>query len=244
MSPPRIYQSTPLTANQALTLDAAASHHLARVLRAAVDDAITLFNGDGNEYPAKITGIDKKSVHITIQSCVSRDVESPIDIYLAQGIARGEKMDFIIQKAVELGVSKIFPLITERCNVRLNQEREEKRLQHWQSIVISACEQSGRNRIPEIHAPQSLEAWLPQVIADLKFVLSPHVANQPAKNTLSQPKTIALLIGPEGGLSDPEVALASQHAFIPQCLGPRVLRTETATLATITAIQCQYGDFS
>lgn len=244
MSRTRLYQALPLTSQRTIRLDENASHHLARVLRASVGDTLIVFNGEGGEYDAVITAIDKKGVDVEIRDFKPRDVESPLNIILAQGIARGEKMDFIIQKAVELGVKKIYPLITERCNVRLDNEREAKRLRHWQSVIISACEQSGRDRLPEIIAPQSFTEWLPTIHADRCFVLSPHVSDKLPQEKLPTNATVVLLIGPEGGLSDAEVAKSQQAHFHPLNLGPRVLRTETATLAAITAIQLRYGDFS
>ena len=184
MSISRIYQPISLEVSTTIRLDEKASHHLARVLRAEVGDTLTLFNGEGGEYQAVIKKIDKKGVDVDVLSFLDREVESPVTICLAQGIARGEKMDFIIQKAVELGVNTIVPLITERCNVRLDTAREEKRLQHWRSVVISACEQSGRNRLPEVLAPVSLQTWLPTFTADMRFILSPHHAEKiPAKKT-------------------------------------------------------------
>jgi 16S rRNA (uracil1498-N3)-methyltransferase len=153
-------------------------------------------------------------------------------------------MDFIIQKAVELGVHKIVPLITERCNVRLNDERLEKRLAHWQSVVISACEQSGRHLLPEMDTPICLNKWLPCVAADCAFVLSPHVQNKLPTKTLPDNARVTLLIGSEGGLSEQEVAAALKHGFLPLNLGPRVLRTETATIAAVSILQFYYGDMS
>jgi 16S rRNA (uracil1498-N3)-methyltransferase len=242
MSRTRIFQSASLEPHSNLRLDENASHHLARVLRAKIDDTLTLFNGNGNEYEAVISHIDKKGVDVEIKNSKPCDTESPIDIYLAQGIARGEKMDFIVQKAVELGVKKIFPLITERCNVRLEGEREDKRLRHWQSVIVSACEQSGRARLPEMTAPQTLTEWLAGVQANLCFVLSPY-AQDKLPTTAFAHASIVLLIGPEGGLSDNEISLATQKDFKPVNLGPRILRTETATVAALTAIQFRYGDF-
>lgn len=243
MSRTRIYQTGSFQPHKTIRLDDNASHHLARVLRANTGDTLTLFNGDGHEYSAIITHIDKKGVDVEIQTISSYDIESPIAIFLAQGIARGEKMDFIVQKAVELGVNKIYPLITERCNVRLEGEREEKKLQHWQSIVISACEQSGRNRIPEIYAPQKFGTWLEEIRADTCFILSPHVSDKLPPKKLITHTSIALLIGPEGGFSDHEMSHAIKKGFQPLNLGPRVLRTETATIAALSALQVKYGDF-
>jgi 16S rRNA (uracil1498-N3)-methyltransferase len=238
----RIYQPVPLVLHALIRLDEKASHHVARVLRAKTGDKLTVFNGSGSECDATIIHIDKKGVDVEMINFVTRNVESPIDIYLAQGIARGEKMDFIVQKAVELGVKKIIPLITERCNVRLDSEREEKRLLHWQSVAISACEQSGRNQIPEIFAPIAFKAWLPKVKADHLFVLSPHVRGQLPTANLPANTRIVLLIGPEGGLSDEETGVAIKHGFLSLNLGPRILRTETATIAAISIFQFNYGD--
>lgn len=243
MSVSRIYQAVTLSEQTTLRLDENATHHLSRVLRVKKGDYLIIFNGKGGEYKTIITDIDKKAVTVDILSHYPREAESPIDLHLAQGIARGEKMDFIIQKAVELGVSKITPIITERCNVRLMPEREEKRTKHWQSIAISACEQCGRNQIPIIFSPVFLNEWLAQVKADHCFVLSPHVeAKLPV--TLSQDTSIVLLIGPEGGLSDLEVTTAFQHGFLPLKLGPRVLRTETAAITSLAILQYRFGDLS
>lgn len=244
MSVSRIYQTASLSDNSTLRLDENASHHLSRVLRVKKGDYLTLFNGEGGEYKAIITHIDKKGVIVDILSHSLREAESPIEIHLAQGIARGEKMDFIIQKAVELGVNTVTPLITERCNVRLDNEREEKRSKHWQSVAISACEQSGRNRVPTILSPVLLKEWLPCVKADKCFVLSPYVEAKLLPAALSQHASIVLLIGPEGGLSDQEVSAALQHGFLPLNLGPRVLRTETASIASIAILQYYFGDLS
>jgi 16S rRNA (uracil1498-N3)-methyltransferase len=238
----RIYQAVSLSLHSTIQLDEKASHHVARVLRAAVGDTLTLFDGKGGECHAVITSINKKTVDVKVEKIIDRDVESPINIILAQGISRGEKMDIIIQKAVELGVKKIIPVITARCNVRLDHEREEKRMQHWKSVIISACEQSGRNVIPDICLPMALSDCLSAVIADKKFVLSPHVSTKLVVDPLSANTSIVLLIGPEGGLSDAEVGAAMQQQYSPLNLGPRVLRTETAPIAAIAIFQALYGD--
>ncbi|MBX3708714.1 MAG: 16S rRNA (uracil(1498)-N(3))-methyltransferase [Gammaproteobacteria bacterium] len=240
----RIYQSVPLGLHCKINLDDKASHHLARVLRARMGDEMTLFNGLGGEYVAVITHIGKKNVEVETIEFRPRELEPPIKIHLAQGLTHGEKMDFIIQKAVELGAANITPVVTERCNVRLDQRREEKRLQHWQAIVISACEQSGRNRLPTVAAPVALKEWLSYIKADFCFVLSPHIKNKLPAVKLPEKATVALLIGPEGGLSEREVVEAVQQGFVPLNLGPRILRTETATIAVLTALQLYYGDFS
>lgn len=244
MSISRVYQAQALALNKTIRLDEKASHHIARVLRANINDVVTVFNGEGGEYQGIIKNIEKKGVDVELIKFDERTVESPIQIYLAQGIARGEKMDYIIQKAVELGVSKLFPLITERCNVRLDNEREEKRMQHWQSVIISACEQSGRNYLPEMVAPQSLEYFLKNVRADKCFVTSPYSQHKLMQDTVNQDQSIVLLVGPEGGLSDAEIKLSVAHQFIELNLGPRILRTETAGLAAIAILQSHFGDMA
>jgi 16S rRNA (uracil1498-N3)-methyltransferase len=238
----RIFQDNVLSPDTSLILTEAASHHLARVLRASIGDEVTVFNGQGGEYHCVIERIDKKNVTLQVKTFSAREAESSLELYLAQGISRGEKMDYTIQKAVELGVKKIIPLLTERCNVKLDDERREKRLQHWQAIVISACEQCGRNQIPEILLPITFERWVQSVDADWRFVLSPHVSGKLSENQISENARVVLLIGPEGGLSDKEVNLAFQKNFLPLNLGPRILRTETAAVAAITALQCFFGD--
>jgi 16S rRNA (uracil1498-N3)-methyltransferase len=242
MSISRVYQDVPLTAGTSIELSAAASHHLARVLRAQNGDVITVFNGEGGEYAAVIAAIDKKKVFVKVGEFVPRSAESVLKLYLAQGISRGEKMDYVIQKAVELGAAGIVPLITERCNVKLDDERRQKRLQHWQAIVVSACEQCGRNTLPELLPPQTLAQWLPRVEADLKCVLSPQAVQKLSQVIIAADASIVLLVGPEGGLSFTEMNLASQHGFLALNLGPRVLRTETAALAALTILQCLFGD--
>lgn len=244
MSISRIFQPGALISGSVVDLEAQASHHLARVLRAKVGDSLTIFNGEGGEYEASIIAIDKKKVSVLIASYQPRETESQLTLYLAQGISRGEKMDYTIQKAVELGVKKIIPLMTERCSVKLDEERRQKRLQHWQSIVVSACEQSGRNRVPEILSPQSLNQWLQTVEADYYFVLAPLGTQKLNEISLQKDARVVLLIGPEGGLSDQEMTQVSQKGFQPLNLGPRVLRTETAAVAALTALQCYFGDMA
>lgn len=241
---PRIYQNTRLIAGQEYELDSAASHHLGRVLRAKLGDRLTIFNGDAGEFEAVISFIDKKKVIVTLQEFIDRTAESPISLCLAQGISRGEKMDYTIQKAVELGVTEIIPLLTERCTVKLDTERREKRLEHWQSIIVSACEQSGRNILPKIALPQTLTKWLPEVKSDQNFVLAPQASERLNKISLKNNSTITLLVGPEGGLSDQEIKIVTAYNFLPLNLGPRILRTETAAVAALTVLQCFYGDMA
>lgn len=238
----RVYQDTVIHVNDVLRLNEAASHHLARVLRVSVNEPLTVFNGQGGEYACIVKRIEKKVVEVFVQAFHPREVESPIHTTLAQGLARGEKMDFIIQKAVELGVNAIQPLITERCNVRLQGDREEKRLLHWQAVIQSACEQCGRNQLPVIHAPVALSTWLAGVTAKHRYVLTPWQKKAVLQGGKIK-EEVALLIGPEGGLSDEEVSLAMKHQFEALQLGPRILRTETAGLVGLSVLQTLFGDF-
>jgi 16S rRNA (uracil1498-N3)-methyltransferase len=242
MSSPRIYQNNPLVAHSPFRLDEKGSHHVARVLRHKIGDHLTLFNGKGGEYLSEITQIDKKYVFVNILEYRPLTIESPLELYLAQGISRGEKMDYTIQKAVELGVKKIIPLLTERCTVKLDEDRKKKRLDHWQSIIISACEQSGRNTLPEIMLPQSFENGLTAFDADVLLVLSPKGSKTLTDLTIQTDQRILLLIGPEGGLTDHEIKQAELNQFLSLHLGPRILRTETAAIAAMTALQCYFGD--
>jgi 16S rRNA (uracil1498-N3)-methyltransferase len=228
--------------SEKIFLDKNASHHLANVLRAKVGENITLFNGQGGEYHATISAIHKKNVEVEIGEWNAGDVESPLTIHLAQGISRGEKMDFTIQKAVELGVNKIFPLFTERSNVKLDKERSEKKWEHWRSVISSACEQSGRNTIPELSPVKTLENALPAFDQTWRLVLSPHQGESLKTLPIQKNQKILLLIGPEGGLSESEINKAVQQGFHAVNLGPRVLRTETAGIVAITALQCLFGD--
>ncbi len=239
----RLYQKIPLAIHQTIELDAKASHHVMTVLRASVGDSLVLFNGEGGEYHAVIREINKKKVVVQIKTFVPREAKSSLDLHLAQGIARGEKMDFIIQKAVELGVNHITPLITERCNVRLQEDRSEKRYLHWQSVIISACEQTGRNDIPHLSRPVRFDDWILTIQADEIFILSPHVEQTLADYPIAEKASILLVIGPEGGLSPSEIEAVMHHGGKPLHLGPRILRTETAALAMIAALQARNGDF-
>lgn len=238
---PRIYQNQTLAVNETITLDDNALGHTIRVLRLSNGDAITLFNGDGNDYQAELCGVTKKIAQARIISFIERRSESPLNIHLGQGISRGDRMEFTLQKSVELGVNTITPLFTERCGVKLNKERLAKKIEQWQKVVISACEQSGRSTIPEVKDPILLDEWLEQPTEALKLNLHPK-AEHSIMSLPSENQRVRLLIGPEGGLSDDEIAKANNANFIDVLLGPRVLRTETAALTAITALQCRYGD--
>lgn len=237
----RIYHSESITLHNPIALSDGAVNHLARALRFRVGDLIHLFDGHGGEYKAVIDSITKKQVLATPVEFIALECESPLNIHLGQGIARGEKMDLILQKAVELGVHAITPLFTEHCNVQLSSERIEKRMHHWQGIIASACEQCGRNRLPQLHTPQSFVTWIQQQHADLKIILHPDLtaSHQNADNKIN---SITMVVGPEGGFAEPEIKLALKHGFHTLTLGPRILRTETAGLVALSVLQYRFGD--
>lgn len=238
---PRIYSPQPLAAHASLELEAAAAHHLARVLRMQAGDALVLFNGEGGEYPATIAAIGKRSVTVATEQFVDTVLESPLQLHLGIAMSKGDRMDWIVQKATELGATHIVPLYSERVELKLQGERAEKKLEHWRGIAIAACEQCGRNRLPVIADIQPLAAWLEQTAADKKFVL--HHRSEATLDAAAKPGSVALLIGPEGGLSETEIAAAQRRGFEPLRLGPRVLRTETAPLAAISVLQYVWGDY-
>jgi len=238
---PRIYHNGALALEHTITLEEDAANHVGRVLRLNVGAAIILFNGQGGQYDAVLVESGKKKVLAKISAFNDIDLESPLAIHLGQGVSRGDKMEMTIQKAVELGVNQITPLFTERCGVKLSGERLEKKMNQWRKIIISACEQCGRNTLPIIHDPVSLVQWLAQPSDELKLNLHPRAKY--SINNLPQPtQGIRLVIGPEGGLSDIEIEQAAQSGFDEVLIGPRVLRTETAGLTVISALQTRFGD--
>lgn len=238
---PRIYHPEPITCPGELELSEEAANHVGRVLRMTAGQALQLFDGSNQVFDAEIVQAGKKNVRVHVNAGVVEDRESPLHLHLGQVISRGEKMEFTIQKSIELGVNVITPLISERCGVRLDAERMDKKLSQWQKIAVAACEQCGRNRVPEIRPAIALEAWCAQQDAALKLNLHPRASA--SINTLPQPvSAVRLLIGPEGGLSEQEIAMTAQHGFTDILLGPRVLRTETTALTAITALQVRFGD--
>jgi 16S rRNA (uracil1498-N3)-methyltransferase len=238
----RIYSAEKLTSHTTVALQPGPSRHLARVLRLAVGDLLTLFDGHGGEYPGEITAIDKKAVQVRTGEHRESESESPLAIHLGIGVSRGERMDWLIQKSTELGVTAVTPLLTEHTGVKLSGERATKKIQHWQQVAISACEQCGRNRPPVIHELQRAEDWLDSTVAEQKFVL--HHRAQTIDVSGTKPGSIALLVGPEGGLSESEIAAAERSGYAALRLGPRVLRTETAPLAAIAILQAWWGDMT
>lgn len=241
MRVPRIYQPQPLAINQQLNLDEDGAAHIGKVLRMGNGEHISLFNGDGNDYLAEIVDAGKKHVTVKLLSCEANLSESPLNLHLGQVISRGDRMEFTIQKSVELGVNTITPLFSDRCGVKLNGERLEKKIQQWQKIVVSACEQSGRSQVPVVRPAMDLHDWCSEPTLALKLNLHPRAAH--GINGLDLAHTrVRLLIGPEGGLSAEEIAMTETYQFTDVLLGPRVLRTETASLTAITALQLRFGD--
>lgn len=235
----RIFQSGQFNTGDVIQLDKFSSNHLIKVLRLKNDYIFTLFNGEGTEYSARLEVSGKNAIaHIESSAVINN--ESNLNIHLFQGISKGDRMDFAIQKSIELGVTHITPVITDRTVVNLKGERKQKKLDHWRSIAISACEQSGRNYLPAISSVCKLEAIFNDSSADSKLLLDP--LSSINLQSLSAAKNIHLLIGPEGGLSENEIITAKQNGYEGVKLGPRILRTETAALAAITSVQLLWGD--
>lgn len=269
---PRLYVPLPLIAGDHLDLPEDAAHHWVRVLRARTGERVQVFDGQGNEAEAELVEVSKRGAQILIHQVSQPDTESALHTHLGQVMSRGERMDYALQKATELGVSEITPLVSERCELRLRgEDRADKKLSHWQRIIISACEQSGRTRVPVLHAPMALADWQTAVEADRRWVLAPVFASGVAQEAngeaaaeqarsgmqgalpgtlpgslpaADKPKSVAILIGPEGGLSDAEISAATKAGFAPWQLGTRVLRTESAPVAALTLLQWLYGDLA
>lgn len=201
---------------------------------------IVAFNGNGYEYPAVISAASKKAATITVNEAIHAPRQSPIEIELAIGLSKGDRFDWVLQKATELGVSSIVPLKTERSEIKLQDDRLEKKLASWQGVIVAACEQCQRNILPQLSPPQSFEDYIQQCEKQHKFVL--HHRSDKSLAEHAQPTSVSVCIGPEGGLSDTEIALAIQNDFAPLTLGPRVMRTETAPIAALSILQYLWGD--
>ncbi|MCT8557495.1 16S rRNA (uracil(1498)-N(3))-methyltransferase [Glaesserella parasuis] len=241
---PRIYHPEALAGKSHCILSEDAFNHVGRVLRMGEGAELVLFDGSNHIFNAIIDNVSKKQISVKIQNSQLDDRESPLPIHLGQVISRGDRMEFTIQKSVELGVTTITPLWSERCGVKLDGERQDKKIQQWQKIAISACEQCGRNIIPEIRPIMKLTDWCKEQDGMLKLNLHPR-AKYSLKSLPNIPKEgVRLLIGSEGGLSPEEIAMTEAENFTEVLLGKRILRTETASLATITALQMLYGDLS
>ncbi len=236
----RLYMPIALALHQRIELDDESAHYLRSVLRLKKEHFITLFNGKGGEYRAKLLEVSRKQVLVDVQKFIPRNVESSLQVTLGLGIARGDRMDFSVQKSVELGVTNIMPLQTERCVVKLANEKGENKVRHWQKIAQHAAEQSGRTVCPLVNEVKTLPRWVTQQ-RGLKLFLDPF-ATQTLKQITPESNDVTLLVGPEGGFSEQEREIAKQAGFLPVQLGARILRTETATLAALTAIQLLWGD--
>lgn len=239
---PRIYQNQQLAIGNKIELEPSACHHLNRVLRLKDQANIILFNGDGLDYLSSIY-FEGKRCFATLHERTQIESESPLNITLLQGISKGDRMDTVIQKSVELGVNRIIPVICQRTVVNLKGPRAEKKHQHWQGIVINACEQSGRSQIPELQPAIRLNDAIKTPYTGSRFLLHP-AASTNLKNHTPDNNSVVVLIGPEGGLTDDEITYAKTQGYHDIQLGPRILRTETAALATISAIQMLWGDLN
>ena len=240
---PRIYLPQALNAGNDVELDANALRHVVQVLRLKATHPLILFNGKGGEYAAELTRVEKRRATARIIEFQDINRESTLFTHLGLGISKGERMDFALQKAVELGVNEISPLFTEHCVVQLNDKRALKKQEHWQAVIISACEQSGRNILPVLNAPQNYTDWLNRSSDTTKLILDP-AANTTLSTIKPDASGLSLAIGPEGGFSQTEIEQALENNFIGVTLGPRVLRTESAALASLTAVQALWGDLA
>jgi len=237
----RIHVDAALAPGARVALPESAAAHLVRVLRLQPGDECVLFNGDGRDYDARIVAIGKRSIEADVGTARTVDNESPLRITLLQGIARGEKMDWILQKATELGVASVLPVGSERSEVKLDAARADKRLAHWRSVVVSACEQSGRARVPEVAGPQPLAAALTALAPMPRYLLDP-LATEVVASLPATLRECVLAVGPEGGWSPRDRGQLLAAGFVGLRLGPRVLRTETAGIAAIAALQSRAGD--
>ena len=239
---PRFYCAQPLSLGQVIELPDQVARHV-YVLRLAPGDFVTLFNGEGGEYTATVSSIGKKSVSVEVKAFSPREAELPYAVTLAQALPEASKMDWIVEKSVELGTSVIQPLAAQRCVVRLTSERAAKKTAHWQGIAVAACEQSGRNRLPHLAEPVDFNDWIGQRDLHLRILLTPR-----AEQSLSDwarhhpPQAVTLLIGPEGGFTKQEEGLARAHNVLALSMGARVLRTETAGLAALSALNAVWGE--
>ncbi|AXQ29791.1 16S rRNA (uracil(1498)-N(3))-methyltransferase [Solimonas sp. K1W22B-7] len=238
----RIHLDPPLREDSEMPLPEEAFRHLVQVLRLREGEPFTVFCGDGGEYEATLSAVARRSATLRLGARREADRESPLLLTLAQCVSKGDRMDYTLQKAVELGVQRIQPLLSARSVVKLDGERWEKKLEHWRGVIVSACEQSGRTRLPELAAVQPLERWLPACAeAGLRLTLDPLAAGGIA--SLPTRTSATLLIGPEGGLSEAEIRQAAAAGFQGLRVGPRILRTETAGVAVLAALQARFGDW-
>lgn len=234
----RFYIETELNTGNTIELTESVFHHWVRVLRAKVQEKAIFFNGKGGEYRVTLTEINKKNAFVSVDHFEAIDRTAPFKVILGQVMSKGDRMDYAIQKATELGVTTIQLLTSDRCEMRLKYDRDQKKLDHWQSVAVAACEQCGMNIVPKVLAPISIEEWIQTDLPISRFVMAP---NKDQKNVLldAQPE-LALLIGPEGGLSESEIELSNQHGFVNWCIGDRVLRTETAPVVALSILNYHF----
>lgn len=237
---PRFYVPVALSEGHSVTLPEGVARHVTRVLRLGAGAPLVVFDGQGREAGVRLTDVSRKQATVSVEAVWAGRFESPLRVHLGQAVSKGDRMDYAIQKAVELGVAEITPLYTRRGDVRLKGEREAKKLAHWQAVAASACEQSGRATLPPVHPPLSLDEWLVQRDESLRLML--HPATENGLQVVQGPNEAALLIGPEGGLAPEDTEAARSASFIPLTLGPRVLRTETAPVVALTLLQHLWGD--
>ena len=239
----RVYVETPVTAGKRLTIEGTAANHITRVLRLRSGAELTVFDGSGGEFGARIEEFRKDAVVVGVDEHRTADRESPLSLTLAQGISRGERMDWIIQKATELGATRIVPVFTQRSVVRLDDKQAGRKLQHWRAITVAACEQCGRNRLPDLATPVEFFDVLPASFSPnaIRLLLSPH-ADLRIDDLRDIQSGVSVLIGPEGGLDEVEQEAAIAAGFKAVRMGPRVLRTETAAIAALTILQRYFGD--
>ena len=235
----RFYIETELNTGNTIELTESVFHHWVRVLRAKVQEKAIFFNGKGGEYRVTLTEINKKNAFVSVDHFEAIDRTAPFKVILGQVMSKGDRMDYAIQKATELGVTTIQLLTSDRCEMRLKYDRDQKKLDHWQSVAVAACEQCGMNIVPKVLAPISIEEWIQTDLPISRFVMAP---NKDQKNVLldAQPE-LALLIGPEGGLSESEIELSNQHGFVNWCIGDRVLRTETAPVVALSILNYHFA---
>lgn len=246
MSDHRIFTATPLRADANVVLDGPQAHYLGHVLRVRSNDTVTLFDGSGTEFAATVMSVERKRVELKLGDSITPSTESDLKVTLVQSVIRGERMDFCVQKATELGVSRIVPVFTDRTVVKIPTDRTQKRVDHWHKTAISACEQSGRVRIPVIDHPRALNDAVTELqTADVRLLMLDPWADAPALQNLPAPsaKCVAVCVGPEGGFSDNELAFLRESGAASVTCGPRVLRSETAGIIAVAACQMAWGDW-
>lgn len=242
MRKPRIFRQGPLSEGIEIALTGAAAHHVSRVLRLGKEDALILFNGDGLDYASRIKSVHRQEIVVAVGSSRDPGTESPVNITLLQGLCRGPRMDMLIQKSTELGVRNIWPIRSERGIIRFSAEKSKKKVGHWQAIAVSACEQSGRSKVPLVRAPETLSTIIDDLDGKITRIMLDPSGSARLGNVIDSSRAIALLVGPEGGFTDTERTAAVDAGFQRVGFGPRILRTETAPITAISIIQFILGD--